>query len=118
MKSAVVVLVGVVIAVASVGVKADSVGCKRAGGVKCQYIKPKHTYGQRSHKIIVVPKHHRHYHAFHHPLVTALGIAIILDAAGNPVTDTGNKVVVLGDGTTVTNVYEQDDTVYLIKGDK
>ncbi|MCL1111019.1 hypothetical protein L2719_15915 [Shewanella schlegeliana] len=42
-------------------------------------------------------------------------MAIVLDAAGNAVTNTGNKVVVLGEGDEVTNVYEKDGVVYLIK---
>lgn len=76
-------------------VSADTVGCKRA--------------------VVVVPSHHRHYHAFHHPLVTALGVAIIIDAKGDSVTESGQNVVVLGDGTDVKDVIEKDGTIYIIK---
>ncbi|GIU48590.1 hypothetical protein TUM4438_30340 [Shewanella sairae] len=91
--------------------EAATVGCERAGGIKCQKVrKPYH----RS-KVIVIPKSHRHYHAYHSPMLTALGIAIVLDAAGNAVTDKGNKVVILGEGNEVKNVYEKDGVVYLVK---
>ncbi|GIU15036.1 hypothetical protein [Shewanella sp. MBTL60-007] len=91
--------------------QAATVGCERVGGIKCQKV-GKH-YGRA--KVIVVPKTHRHYHTYHSPLLTAMGVAIVLDAAGNAVTDTGNKVVVLGEGNEVTNVYEKDGVLYLIK---
>lgn len=99
-------------------VSADTVGCKRAGGVKCQHVKPgKPALVKRHHKraVVVVPSHHRHYHAFHHPLVTALGVAIIIDAKGNSVTESGQNVVVLGDGADVKDVIEKDGTIYIIK---
>ncbi|GIU07852.1 MULTISPECIES: hypothetical protein [unclassified Shewanella] len=92
-------------------IQAASVGCERAGGIKCQKL-GKH-YGRT--KVIVVPKSHRHYHAYHSPLLTAMGMAIVLDAAGNAVTDKGNEVVVLGEGNEVKQVYEKDGVVYLIK---
>ncbi|WP_041416000.1 hypothetical protein [Shewanella halifaxensis] len=92
-------------------VDAATVGCERAGGIKCQKVKKPYSRT----KVIVVPKNHRHYHAYRSPLLTALGVAIVLDAAGNAVTDTGNEVVVLGEGNEVKNVYEKDGVVYLIK---
>ena len=91
--------------------KAATVGCERSGGIKCQKVRKPY---QRN-KVIVIPKNHRHYHAFHSPILTTLGIAIVLDAAGNAVTDDGSKVVVLGEGSGVKNVYEKDGVVYLIK---
>lgn len=91
--------------------QAATVGCERVGGIKCQKVGK--SYGRA--KVIVVPKNHRHYHAYHSPLLTAMGMAIILDAAGNAVTDKGNKVVVLGEGNEVKQVYEKDGVVYLIK---
>ncbi|ABV37365.1 hypothetical protein Ssed_2758 [Shewanella sediminis HAW-EB3] len=91
---------------------AATVGCERAGGVKCQHVSPKRV---KRGAVIVVPKTHRHYRSYHSPMLTALGIAIILDAAGNAVTEKGQQVVVLGEGNEVSNVYEKDGTVYLIK---
>ncbi|MCL1137037.1 hypothetical protein [Shewanella pneumatophori] len=99
------------LAVSSFSAQAATVGCERAGGIKCQKVRKPY----KKTKVIVVPKHHRHYHAYHSPLLTALGMAIVLDAAGNAVTETGNKVVVLGEGNEVKNVYEKDGVVYLIK---
>ncbi|WP_299789495.1 hypothetical protein [uncultured Shewanella sp.] len=91
---------------------AATVGCERAGGVKCQHVGPKRV---KRGAVIVVPKTHRHYHSFHSPMLTAMGIAIVLDAAGNAVTEKGQQVVVLGEGDEVSNVYEKDGIVYLIK---
>lgn len=103
--------IAIIFAASVFSAQAATVGCERAGGIKCQKV-GKH-YGRT--KVIVVPKTHRHYHAYHSPLLTAMGMAIVLDAAGNAVTDTGNKVVVLGEGNEVKNVYEKDGVVYLIK---
>lgn len=99
------------LAVSSFPVEATTIGCERAGGIKCQKIRKPYKKTQ----VIVVPKHHYHYHAYRSPLVTALGIAIVLDAAGNAVTENGNQVVVLGEGNEVKNVYEKNGVVYLIK---
>ncbi len=96
----------------SIDSTAATVGCERAGGVKCQHVSPKRV---KRGTIIVVPKTHRHYHSYHSPMLTALGMAIVLDAAGNAVTEKGQQVVVLGEGNEVSNVYEKDGTVYLIK---
>ncbi|PKG56967.1 hypothetical protein CXF83_14350 [Shewanella sp. Choline-02u-19] len=94
--------------------EAATVGCDRAGGVKCQKVnKPYKSYKRA--KVIVIPRSHLHYHAYHTPLLSALGLAIVLDAAGNAVTNKGDKVVVLGEGNEVKNVYEKDGVVYLIK---
>ncbi len=92
--------------------QAATVGCERAGGIKCQKVSPKRVIRA---PIVVVPRHHHHYNAFHSPMLTALGIAIILDAAGNAVTEKGQQVVVLGEGNEVKNVYEKDGVVYLVK---
>ncbi len=100
----------------STGLSAATVGCERAGGVKCQRVAPKRIV--RSPviaPIIIVPKHHHHYRAFHSPMLTAMGIAVVLNAAGEAVTDKGQQVIVLGEGNNVSNVYEKDGVVYLIK---
>lgn len=95
---------------------AATVGCERAGGVKCQRVAPKRMVRTPViAPIIIVPKHHHHYRAFHSPMLTALGIAVVLNAAGEAVTDKGQQVIVLGEGSNVSNVYEKDGVVYLIK---
>lgn len=63
-----------------------------------------------------VPNHHHHYRYFHNPIVTTLGFAIILNELGEPETEKGQKVVVLGKGD-VSKVIEQDGTVYIINSD-
>ncbi|MBL4816660.1 MAG: hypothetical protein JKY74_14370 [Shewanella sp.] len=92
--------------------QAATLGCERVGGIKCQKIGHKRVVRA---PIVVVPRHHHHYNAFRSPMLTALGIAIVLDAAGKAVTDKGQQVVVLGEGNEVKNVYEKDGVVYLIK---
>ncbi|WP_076409307.1 hypothetical protein [Shewanella sp. UCD-KL12] len=91
---------------------AATVGCERAGGIKCQKVHSKRVVRT---PVVIVPSHHHHYNAFHSPMLTALGIAIVLDAAGNAVTEKGQQVVVLGEGNEVKNVYEKDGVVYLVK---
>ena len=100
------------IGLASTPAAAATVGCERAGGVKCQKVGYKRVVRA---PVVIVPRHHHHYNAFRSPVLTALGIAIILDAAGNAVTEKGQQVVVLGEGNEVKNVYEKDGVVYLIK---
>ncbi|AQS36743.1 hypothetical protein Sps_01578 [Shewanella psychrophila] len=48
-------------------------------------------------------------------MLTALGIAIVLDTAGKAVTQKGQQVIVLGEGNEVKNVYEKYGVVYLVK---
>ena len=93
-----------------------AVGCKKAGGIKCQSnasarhkVKHKRYYGNPV-------RGHRGWNYYHHPLVTALGVAIIIDAYGNYKTDSGSDVVVLGNGSEITDVYEKNGKVYLVKG--
>ncbi|MEC4725768.1 hypothetical protein HWQ46_09455 [Shewanella sp. D64] len=95
---------------------AATVGCERAGGIKCQRVVPKRvTRTPIIAPVIIVPKHHHHYRSFHSPILTAMGIAVVLNAAGEAVTEKGQKIIVLGDGNNVSNVYEKDGIVYLIK---
>ncbi len=95
-----------------------AVGCKKAGGIKCQ------SNASAKHKITHANKHRYHgrpvrgykgWHYYKHPIVTALGVAIIVDAAGNYKTEQGNDVVILGNGDEITNVFEKDGKVYFIK---
>ncbi|WP_237158019.1 hypothetical protein [Shewanella psychrophila] len=65
--------------------------------------------------IVVVSRHHHHYNAYSSPMLTALGIAIVLDTAGKAVTQKGQQVIVLGEGNEVKNVYEKYGVVYLVK---
>lgn len=97
-------------------VSAATVGCERAGGVKCQRIAPKRIVRTPVvAPVIVIPKHHKHYHSFHSPMLTAMGIAVVLNAAGEAVTEKGQQVIVLGEGNEVSNVYEKEGVVYIIK---
>ncbi|QQX82098.1 hypothetical protein JK628_09935 [Shewanella sp. KX20019] len=109
-----VMLLAMTILSATFSVQAATVGCERAGGVKCQKVNKSYKPYKRA-KVIVIPKSHHHYHAYQSPLLSALGLAIVLDAAGNAITNKGNKVVVLGEGDEVKNVYEKDGVVYLVK---
>ncbi|MGK0273423.1 MAG: hypothetical protein ACI88H_004104 [Cocleimonas sp.] len=106
-----VMILAIAILAVTFSVQAATVGCERAGGVKCQKVNKPY---KRS-KVIVIPRSHHHYQAYHSPLLSALGLAIVLDAAGNALTNKGDKVVVLGEGNEVKNVYEKDGVVYLIK---
>ncbi|MCL1049247.1 hypothetical protein L2755_06360 [Shewanella abyssi] len=106
-----VMLLAITILSATFSVQAATIGCERAGGIKCQKVNQSY----KRAKVIVIPKSHHHYHAYQSPLLSALGLAIVLDAAGNAVTNKGTKVVVLGEGNEVKNVYEKDGVVYLIK---
>jgi hypothetical protein len=99
---------------------AATVGCERASGVKCQRVAPKRVgrtpvIAPVITPIVIVPKNHHHYRAFHSPMLTAIGIVVVLNAAGQAVTDKGQQVIVLGEGSNVSNVYEKDGVVYLIK---
>ncbi|WP_394392445.1 hypothetical protein [Shewanella woodyi] len=97
-------------------VSAATVGCERAGGVKCQRVAPKRIVRTPVvAPVIVIPKHHKHYHSFHSPMLTAMGIAVVLNAAGEVVTEKGQQVIVLGEGNEVSNVYEKEGVVYIIK---
>ena len=66
-------------------------------------------------KVVVVQKHH------HHPvaaLASIVGLAVIIDAAGNAKTESGQSVVVLDSQYQVggkTEVIEKDGIVYIIK---
>lgn len=64
--------------------------------------------------MIVIPRSHLHYHVNHTPQLSPLGLTIVIDAAGNTVTNKGDKVAVLGEGNGVKNVFEKDGVVYLI----
>lgn len=71
-----------------------------------------HRHGK---KAIHVHKHHAH------PVATVAalaGLAIVIDAAGNPKTDTGQTVIVL-DSTHIiegkSEVIERDGVVYILK---
>ncbi|WP_064791651.1 hypothetical protein [Shewanella woodyi] len=100
----------------SKGVSAATVGSERAGGVKCQRVAPKRIVRTPVvAPVIVIPKHHKHYHSFHSPMLTAMGIAVVLNAAGEVVTEKGQQVIVLGEGNEVSNVYEKEGVVYIIK---
>ena len=103
-----------------------AVGCKRAGGVECR------EYGRvgkpakvvrgpnyrapiyRGRPVVVVNGYQRP-SWYQNPLLVAIGAAIIIDAAtGQPTTESGQNVVVLGEGDELSKVYEKDDTVYLV----
>ncbi|WP_255554964.1 hypothetical protein [Moritella sp. 24] len=103
-----------------------AVGCKRAGGVECR------EYGRigkptkvvrgpnyrapvyRGRPVVVVNGYQRP-SWYQNPLLAAIGAAIIIDAVtGQPTTEKGQNVVVLGEGDELSKVYEKDDTVYLV----
>lgn len=110
-----------------------AVGCKRAGGVQCQEhgrVGKPGKVARAPAKVIRAP----HYRApiyrgrpvvivngyqrpswYQHPLLAAIGAAIIIDAVtGEPKAESGQKVVILGEGDELSKVYEKDDTVYLV----
>jgi len=110
-----------------------AVGCKRAGGVQCQehgrvgkpgkvvrapakvirtpaYRAPIY----RGRPVVIVNGYQRPAW-YQNPLLAAIGAAIIIDAvSGEPKTESGQNVVVLGEGDELSKVYEKDDTVYLV----
>ena len=105
-----------------------AVGCKRAGGVQCQEHGRVGKPGQvvrapakvirapiyRGRPVVIVNGYQRPAW-YQNPLLAAIGAAIIIDAvSGEPKTESGQNVVVLGDGDELSKVYEKDDTVYLV----
>lgn len=113
-----------------------AVGCKRAGGVQCQEHCRVGKPGQvvrapakvirtpnyrapiyRARPVVIVNGYQRP-SWYQNPLLMAIGAAIIIDAvSGEPKTESGQNVVILGEGdelSKVSKVYEKDDTVYLV----
>ncbi|GIC78183.1 hypothetical protein [Moritella sp. F3] len=110
-----------------------AVGCKRAGGVQCQEHGRVGKPGQvvrapakvirtpnyrapiyRGRPVVIVNGYQRP-SWYQNPLLMAIGAAIIIDAvSGEPKTESGQNVVILGEGDELSKVYEKDDTVYLV----
>ncbi len=113
-----------------------AVGCNRAGGIECReygrvgkpgralparavhapnYRVPNYRAPAYRGRPVVIVNGYQRPSWYAHPLLTVIGAAIIIDAvSGQPKTETGQKVVILGEGNDLSKVYEKDDTVYLV----
>ncbi len=105
---------GILLAVGAPNANA-AVGCKKAGGVKCQ--SNASARNKASHKRYYgnPVRGHRGWNYYHHPMLTTLGVVIMIDAMGNYKSESGSDIVILGNGSEITNVYEKSGKVYFIK---